>query len=519
MASAAGAAGVIAILTLFSRIVGFGRTVGESWVLGATPTADAYATANNVPNVLFEVAAGGALAGVVVPLLSRCLARGDREEANRTASALVTWVVAVGVPIAVLVVAFAEPLASVLLAGRDDGVVSMAALLLRIFAVQVPLYGLSVVFSGILQAHRRFILPALAPMLSSIVVIGAFAMFWVNGGSEGTEVPVGALLWLGWGTTAGVVAFTAPQLVPVLRLVSLRPTFRFPEGVGAKVVSMASAGFGGLLAQQAAIVLIMVVANTMGGVGAFPIYRYAQALYFLPYAILAVPIATSLFPRISERAALPGRPGLAEFVGASIRFVATVSVIGAGVLIAVAAGAARVFTLVYEMPELEVVVSILAVGIVGYSLLYHTSRVLYALDCPGAVLRVTVAGWAVVCVGVLSAIPLSGGRALTLYVLAASTAAGMSVAGVLGVRACRRAIGPTVTSGLVRTLSIVTPVSVLSAFIGSLACSFVLDLGEGMLPAMGGAVVGAAVAGAIPVVVTLRADPMTWRVRSWATQD
>lgn len=522
MASAAGAAGVIAILTLLSRIVGFGRTVAESWVLGATPLADAYSTANNVPNVLFEVAAGGALAGVVVPLLSRCIARGDREEADRTASALLTWVLATGVPIAALVALLAEPIAAALLASRDETVIETAAVLLRIFAAQVPLYGMSVVFSGILQAHHRFVLPALAPMLSSVVVIGAFALFWVSGGAgeaDPAEVPTAALMWLGWGTTAGVIAFSLPQLIPVLRVVTLRPTFRFPDGVGRRALSMASAGFGGLVAQQAAIVLVMVVANNVGGEGTYPIFRYALALYFLPYAILAVPIATALFPRISKRAAVPGRVGLPGIVGGSLRLIVTVSAIGACALIAVAPAAQALFTVVYDMPELDEVVSILALGIVGFSLLYHTSRVLYAVDCPGWALRVSLVGWGTVGLGVLVAVPLAGGREATLYVIATAVAGGMSVAGIAGIAAVRTHVGPQVTEGLVRTLAIVTVTASVSAISGRLACDFVLGLGEGILPAIGGGAVGAVVAAAVPAAVAYRADPSTWRVSAWSTHD
>lgn len=522
LASAAGAAGVIAILTLFSRIVGFGRTVAESWVLGATPTADAYSTANSVPNVLFEVAAGGALAGVVVPLLSRCIARGDRQRANRVASALLTWVLAAGIPLALIVVVLADPIASGLLGSRDEGVIATAAMLLRIFAVQVPLYGMSVVLSGILQAHHRFVLPALAPMLSSTVVIGTFAMYWLNGGSESadpTEVSSAALMWLGWGTTAGVIAFTVPQLIPVLSVVTLRPTLRFPAGVGRQALSMASAGFGGLLAHQAAIVLIMLVANNVGGEGSYPIYRYAQALYFLPYAIFAVPIATALFPRVSELAARPGRAGLEDIVGGSLRLITIVSTIGACILIAVAPAAEVLFTVVYDMAELDSVVTILAFGVVGYSLLYHTSRVLYAVDCAGAVLQISVTGWTTVSLGVLIAWPVSGSRPVTLAILSGSMVVGMTVAGALGIAASRKHVGPAVTNGLARTALIALASSALSAFVGRMICIFILNLGEGILLAIGGGTAGALVAAAVPVAVTYRADSATWRASSWATRE
>lgn len=522
MASVAGAAGVIAILTLLSRVVGFGRTVAESWVLGATPIADAYSTANNVPNVLFEVAAGGALAGVVVPLLSQAIARKDTEETHRIASALLTWVMALGIPIAVLVAALADPLAGALLGGREESVQELAATLLRIFAVQVPLYGMSVVLSGILQAHRRFVMPALAPMLSSIVVIGGFVMYWRMGGqglTDPTQVPTGALMWLGWGTTGGVMAFTLPQLIPVMRVVKLRPTFRFPAGLGRKALRMATAGFGGLVAQQAAIVLIMVVANNVGGEGAYPIYKYAQALYFLPYAILAVPIATALFPRISERAALPGRPGLEAITAGSIRLIITVSAIGSAVLVAIAPSAELMFTVVYAMPELDRVVSLLAIGVIGYSLLYHTSRVLYGVGAPGQVLRITVTGWVTVGVGVLLAVPLTSTRESTLDVLALATAVGMTVAGIHGVLACRKLIGPAVTDGLYKTAGIAITISLLSALFGRVTSDFILRLGDGMANAIIAAIVGALAASVIPVLVTYLVDRSVWQVSTWVEDD
>ncbi len=42
--------------------------------------------------------------------------------------------------------------------------------MLRVFAPQLPLYGVGIVLTGVLQAHRRFAWPVLAPLLSSVVV-------------------------------------------------------------------------------------------------------------------------------------------------------------------------------------------------------------------------------------------------------------------------------------------------------------------------------------------------------------
>ncbi|MDO5723433.1 MAG: lipid II flippase MurJ [Flaviflexus sp.] len=516
----AGAAGVIAVLTLAARAIGFLRTLIESWVLGATPLAEAYSTANNVPNVLFEVAAGGALAGVVVPLLSGFLATGEKEKADRTASALLTWVMVAGVPVAALLILLADPVAGALLPGAAEAVRATAASLLRIFAVQVPLYGASVVLTGILQAHRRFILPALAPLLSSIVVIASFGIFWMlTGGASTYSVSAAgaALAWLGWGTTAGVFAFAAPQLIPVFGQVQLRPTFRFPQGVARRALTMASAGFGGLVAQQAAIVLIMVAANATGG-GTYPIFKYAQAIYFLPYAIFAVPIATAMYPRIAERAALPGQVGLGRMVSGSIRLIIAAAAVGAAMLAAAAPEAEIIFSLVHTLPGLSTTITVLALAVAGYSVLYHTTRVLFALDCPSRAFLASLIGWSIVALGAVGAmlvVPDTG----MLQALAWSMTAGMSAAGIIGIRQSRRAIGPEVYFGLARTCLL----SFLGALAGALAGrwlgTLVMDLaGHTFVAAIGAGVLAALVAAALPAALLAWRDRSTWRVREWAVE-
>ena len=92
-ATLVGGAALIAAVTVVARVVGFGR-----WLVFAHSVADgtsclggAYSTANMLPNIVFEVVAGGALAGAVVPLVTGPLARGEHEVVSRTVAALVGW--------------------------------------------------------------------------------------------------------------------------------------------------------------------------------------------------------------------------------------------------------------------------------------------------------------------------------------------------------------------------------------------------------------------------------------------
>ena len=104
-------------------------------------------------------------------------------------------------PVSVAVAVAARPLVSLLL-GATPGcprpsMVELGTRMLVVFAPQVLLYGLAVVLYGILQAHRRFTAPALAPVLSSLVVIGAYFGFGALGnGYQDMLRPVPTAAWV-----------------------------------------------------------------------------------------------------------------------------------------------------------------------------------------------------------------------------------------------------------------------------------------------------------------------------------
>ena len=230
---------------------------------------------------------------------------------RQTSAALLSWAVLLLVPVSLVVALIARPLVSLLLGGTPGcpraSMVTLGARMLVVFAPQILLYGLAVVLYGILQAHRRFASPALAPVLSSLVVIGAYFWFGVAGrGYQDLTRPVPALAWivLAVGTTAGVAALVVTPLWPAARLrLRLRPGLRFPAGVGARVRALATAGIATLIAQDASVAVVIVLANSRGGSGSLVLYSFAWAVFFVPYAVLAVPIATSAFPELSARTA------------------------------------------------------------------------------------------------------------------------------------------------------------------------------------------------------------------------
>ncbi|WP_353510374.1 lipid II flippase MurJ [Intrasporangium sp.] len=355
--SVVAAAGSIAAITLLARIVGFGRWLSFSHSVGATPVGTVYQSVNAVPNVIFEIAAGGVLAAVAVPLVAGALARADQRSAHETASALLTWALAVLLPLGAIVLLAARPIASALLGTGQAAAVGLGAEFLAIFAIQLPLYGVAIVLAGILQAHRRFVAAALAPLLSSLVVIATYLTYGSlvsDPSAEIAAIPRGAVLVLGVGTTLGVAAMALPLTAPIRRAgVRLRPRLHFPTGVGSRVRSLAIAGLLAVVGQQLATLVVIRLANDRGGVGTLNVFTYAQAVTLLPYAVLAVPLATAAFPSLAGAAAAEDRSGAMQHAGSAstttLRHswfgVLVVGAVGAAMLIAVAGPVGTFFRL------------------------------------------------------------------------------------------------------------------------------------------------------------------------------
>ena len=267
-----------------------------------------------MPNIIFEIVAGGALASLVVPLLAGAVAAGDRAAVAATTGALLTWMVTLLVPLAVLVAVLRRRRSS---RSIGDGLtaaqqqVAAGARMLRVFAPQLPLYGIGIVLTGVLQAHRRFAWPVIAPLLSSVTVIGVYLVFT---GAEGRPprsagVGAGGELLLSGGTTLGVVVLSLSLLIPLRRL-GLRPRlgYRFAADARARVGGLAVAGVVTVAAQQ--IALLVILNRSPGRTAGTPsVYNLAQTVYLLPWAVLAVPLAVAAYPTLAAARAAGDEAG------------------------------------------------------------------------------------------------------------------------------------------------------------------------------------------------------------------
>ncbi len=474
----AGAAGLIALITLLARAAGVARIFVFADAVRTGGVGNIYQTVNALPNVVFEVAAGGTLAAVAVPLIAQRLGAGEPDRADRLASVLLTWTVAVLVPLGVVLWLLAGPVVGWLVAERDPQSLEVGRTLLRIFAVQVPLYGVGIVLTGLLHAHRRFLTAAVAPLLSSVVVLTSYLWYGsiVDGETAPSQVSDSALAVLGWGTTLGVVVLSLPLVVPALRTGwRWRPAFRLDPDDRRRIGQLAGAGVLALVAQQGSVLVTAWLAQHSSDGGVFSTYVYVQAVYVLPYAVLAVPIAQSTFPAIARGAA--GGADVAPTLGRSLRAVVVLTGVAAGVLMAAAPAVGGFFGILdarrgAEGASPEAIAALpgallaYAPGLVGFGLVALLTRALYVRGRPLDAAVATAFGWVVAAVPPLVLVGGGASAVVVLRTLGVSSSIGMTLAGVALVLLVRRAWGPEATRGIGRTTGAVVVALALAVAVG-----------------------------------------------------
>jgi putative peptidoglycan lipid II flippase len=465
------AALVVAVATLLARLAGFLRTLVFSNSVGTSPVGDAYQTVNTLPNVVYEVAAGGALAAIAVPLVAGQLGAGRREDSDRSASALLTWAVVILVPLAAAVALGAPWLSELLLDDRTrPGSVDLGTTMLRIFAPQVALYGIGVVLAGVLQAHRRFLAAALAPLLSSLVVMAAYVAYGqvVDGPVGADEVGRGAVWLLAGGTTLGVVVLSLPLLVPTLRTgTRLRPTLTFPGGLGNRAAQLAGAGVLALAAQQATVAITLWLTHEPRTLdtGVVNVYAYIQAVYLLPYAVLAVPVATAAFPALAhaeggttDPATEPGAPAT---LARSLRAIVLLTS-GAAAALITAARPVGDFFLAWDrggsgagreaLGALPGGLAAYAPGLVGFSVAALLTRAVYVRGRPLHAAVAVALGWLVAGLLPVAWVPEGSDAGTTLGLLGISSTLGMTATALVLAVLVRREWGPASLDGAARTV-------------------------------------------------------------------
>lgn len=290
---------MMSALTLISRVTGFIRTWAMAFALGNTVLAASFSLANNLPNMIYELVAGGVLSTAFLPIYLQQRNARSREEGNRYASNLLSLALIFLGVIALLASLFSPQvmLTQTLFSSSSSETVENAVWLFRFFAFQIVFYGVSAIFGGLLNAEREYFWPAISSVFMNLIIIVTFFAYPFVSSLSGQA----GLLLLAIGTTLSIAVMACVQ-IPALVKAGFR--FRFhidlhDEGLHETVrlalpailctaINLVSLSFMNSCA-------LHVAPNGPASVS------YAWMWYQFPYGVLGVALSTALFTEMSDR--------------------------------------------------------------------------------------------------------------------------------------------------------------------------------------------------------------------------
>ena len=482
--------------TLISRVTGLVRTWAMAFALGNTVITSAYQVANNMPNVVFDLVAGGLLGAAFIPVYLLEKEQRGTEGGNAFANNLLNLAIIVLGALSLLSALFAPQLIATqtFTVGEYDEVVELSVAFFRIFAFQIVFYGISGIVTAVLNANRVYFLPAIAPALNNVFVIVSFFAF----------IPLSAvdrqlaILVLGIGTTLGVAVQAIIQIPALIKQgFKWRPRVSLTDPALIEAMKIALPTMLYIVGTLVAFSCRNAFSLQVGENGPSTLL-YAWTWYQLPYGVVAVSLSRALFTEMGEAVAKEDWSALRELVRTGLSGNLLLIIPLAGIMIALAIPLMELFQAgAFGASDVSYVSTTLAAWL--YSLPFYA--VLMFLYNVYAAMRKFMRFAIVSCAMVVV-------QCVLYYFLCTPSAlglAGVPIADLVYYGACsiilivllRRMIGsfdlPSVARLVIRVL-MATVVASLAAYLISLA---LMPVGEGML----GGFVRLVVAGGIGIAL------------------
>lgn len=374
-------------LTVLSSVTGFLRIVVVAAVLGTTYLGDTYASANWVPNLLFELFAAGALQAVLVPSLVTMIDAGDADEAGKTAGAILGLAsLALGI-LSAIGLALGEPILRALMGHGvspevADAKVRLGMFFLWFFLPQTVIYVAGLVSSAALNARGRFFAPVASPIVNNVVVISAYLLFNAERGGKAPSLHLSTLekVTLAGGTTLAVVAFCSVSVIAAWRIGwRIRPSLDWRRPAVGRVARLGAWAALYLAMTNVLMAAVFALANRIeGGVVA---WQVGLTVFLLPHSVFSVPVLTALFPSLSRAAAQQDDDSFGRHFDRGVGAIAWFAAPATALLAALGTPFAR--AVLYgrsQGSDTEVggVIAALALGLFGYGMFLFLTRVFYA---------------------------------------------------------------------------------------------------------------------------------------------
>lgn len=308
---------VVMIAFGIAKAISLVQTVVIAQVFGLSQEWDAFVVANSIPELIFTLIAGGALAHAFIPIFSGFLARSDLEGAWRTATHVINTIFLATLTISVIAFIAAPWLvANVAAPGFDAAGQAQTVELMRILLLTTLIFSVSGISMGILQSHNHFLLPALAPIMFDVgILIGVIFLirpFGVNGIALGAVL--GAAMHFGI-QVPGLVRFRARWW----------PEVGFRDPTLWRIIRLMLPRIAGLGVFSVNFIVMNNIASRMGA-GSVSALNWGWRLMQIPQTLIGTAMGTVIFPTLAALSELDDREGKRDAMSGALRFIMIASI-------------------------------------------------------------------------------------------------------------------------------------------------------------------------------------------------
>lgn len=290
-ASIAGAAFLITIMSLASRLLGLVRDRILASTFGAGDTLDIYYAAFRIPDLIYNLLILGALSAAFIPVFTSLISKEENEEAWELANGVINMAFIVIIFLSLIFCVFAPYLMRIITPGFPEDKIDQVVSFTRIMFLSPLFLGLSGILGGILTSFKRFLIYSLAPIFYNLgIIIGILVLVRVLG-------PIG----LAWGVVLGAILHMLVQYPAVKHLglhhkIKIVGYFKNPNII--KVFKLMIPRTLGIAVNQINLLVMTVFASLLAS-GSLAIFNFAQNLQGVPIGLFGSSFAIAVFPTLS----------------------------------------------------------------------------------------------------------------------------------------------------------------------------------------------------------------------------
>lgn len=380
---------LLAAFFAVDKVLAITRQLLIARIFGLSAELDAFNAANNLPDLLFALISGGALAIAFIPVLSEVLTNSGRRETWQLFSRIANLAFIVTAGFAVIIAFTAEPLVAWRLGiapGFDQTQQKLVADLMRLNLIATLIFSISGLVMAGLQTNQHFLLPAIAPLLYNLgQIFGALFLAPENGITIG-PIQLPAYNMGVHGLVYGVIIGAALHLliqIPGLIHYQFKwtPAITISDPTVRKVLRL----LGPRLLTMLFIQLIFIARDNLASdlsIGAVSALTYGWMIMQVPETLIGTAIGTALLPTLSEYAA---RQQWKEFTGVIARAVRVLTALTIPVFIILSLGLRPLISLAFGFDEvgtdliLNVSRAFLA-GLIAHSIIEVAARSFYSIQ-------------------------------------------------------------------------------------------------------------------------------------------